>query len=117
MKNNRETGSRYEQKAAAYLTQAGYRVLEMNYCCPFGEIDVIGEKGAVLVFFEVKYRRDSSFGHPLEAVDEKKQKRIYRTARHYLDYHHIPPDRDCRFDVIGILGNTITHIKSAFGGM
>ena len=117
MRNNRETGSRYEQLAAAYLQKRGYRILEANYRCPRGEVDLIGKKDGVLVFFEVKYRKNSRWGSPLEAVDERKRKRLYRTAEHYIAVHEEAGNAACRFDVIGILETEVIHIENAFGGM
>ena len=117
MQNHRSTGSRYEQKAAAYLAEKGYTVLACNYRCPVGEIDLIGTRNGVLVFFEVKYRRSENFGSPLEAVGQEKIRRIYRTAQHYLKTRNIDLQQPCRFDVIGIQGYQIVHIENAFGGM
>ena len=117
MKNNRETGSRYEEKAAAYLKKQGYTILEQNYRCPTGEIDLIARKEGLIVFAEVKYRKNMAFGNPLEAVDEKKRRKLYRTAQHYCTFHPEAAGGPCRFDVIGILGEKLIHIEDAFGGM
>lgn len=102
-KNNRYTGTIYEQKAGAYLEGLGYRILEYNYRCRQGEIDIIAMDGEYLVFCEVKYRSDRSKGMPEEAVDIRKQRVISKCALYYMTVHglfHVP----CRFDVIGILG-------------
>ena len=56
--NRRETGSRYEKQAAVYLEQKGYEILEMNFRCRRGEIDLVARDGEYLVFVEVKYRAD-----------------------------------------------------------
>ena len=76
--NKRQTGSRYEETAAAFLTSKGYRVLERNFRCRQGEIDLICRHGKYLVFAEVKYRSGLSMGSPAEAVDARKQERIRR---------------------------------------
>ena len=76
--NKRQTGSRYEETAAAFLTSKGYRVLERNFRCRQGEIDLICRHGRYLVFAEVKYRSGLSMGSPAEAVDARKQERIRR---------------------------------------
>ena len=79
--NKRMEGSRYEKLAARYLEQKGMDILELNYRCRTGEIDIIARDGEYLVFVEVKYRSGASFGDPSEAVTAKKQERIRKTAR------------------------------------
>lgn len=113
--NKRKTGAVYEQKAAEYLEKAGCRILEMNYRCRAGEIDIVARDGRYVVFCEVKYRSGSRAGSPLEAVDFKKQQVIFRCAQFYLAEHRLQ-DVPCRFDVIGIESEEITHIKDAFAG-
>ena len=114
-RNKRRTGTRYEQSAGFFLEQIGYEVLEYNYRCRFGEIDIIAKDGICLVFCEVKYRSGREKGSPLEAVDNRKQQRIFRCASHYLAGRGLE-DVPCRFDVIGIEGTAVTHIKNAFTG-
>ena len=114
-RNKRRTGTRYEQAAGFFLEQIGYEVLEYNYHCRFGEIDIIAKDGICLVFCEVKYRSGREKGSPLEAVDNRKQQRIFRCASHYLAGRGLE-DVPCRFDVIGIEGTAVTHIKNAFTG-
>ncbi len=103
-KNNRLTGTVYEREAGAYLESLGYRVLEYNYRCRQGEIDIVAMDGDCLVFCEVKYRSDASKGMPEEAVDGRKQRVLSKCALYYMTVHglaHVP----CRFDVVGILGS------------
>lgn len=114
-RNKRRTGTRYEQAAGFFLEQIGYEVLEYNYRCRFGEIDIIAKDGICLVFCEVKYRSGREKGSPLEAVDNRKQQRIFRCASQYLAGRGLE-DVPCRFDVIGIEGMAVTHIKNAFTG-
>ena len=114
-RNKRRTGTRYEQAAGFFLEQIGYEVLEYNYRCRFGEIDIIAKDGICLVFCEVKYRSGREKGSPLEAVDNRKQQRIFRCASHYLAGRGLE-DVPCRFDVIGIEGTAVTHNKNAFTG-
>ena len=114
-RNKRRTGTRYEQAEGFFLEQIGYEVLEYNYRCRFGEIDIIAKDGICLVFCEVKYRSGREKGSPLEAVDNRKQQRIFRCASHYLAGRGLE-DVPCRFDVIGIEGTAVTHIKNAFTG-
>lgn len=119
--NRRQTGTDYERAAGCYLEGLGYEILEYNYRCRSGEIDIVARDREYLVFCEVKYRSDNRKGYPLEAVDKRKQQTIFRCAVYYLTEHRLA-DAPCRFDVIGIdgVGGTkeaeITHIKNAFSG-
>lgn len=113
--NNREIGSKAEDRAVRYLMLRLYKIVERNYAARTGEIDIIAKKDNTYVFVEVKYRSDISKGYPAEAVTELKKKKIRRTAEHYLVSKHINIDNtDIRFDVIEILGRKIKHIKAAF---
>lgn len=115
MENRRQIGSDYEKRAAEYLKQQGFCIIEQNFYSRSGEIDIIAKDGRYLVFVEVKYRRDNSCGNPLEAVNAKKQKRICRTAFYYCAKHGYGDITPCRFDVIAMEGeDQITHIKNAF---
>ncbi len=113
-KNKRRIGSRYEKQACEYLKEQGYHILELNYRCKWGEIDLIAKEGAYLVFVEVKYRSDVSFGIPEEAVDKRKQRVISRVADYYCmtkGYTEVTP---CRFDVVAFLGDKVHLIRNAF---
>ena len=112
--NKRKTGREKEELAGEYLCQKGYEILDMNFYGRFGEIDIIARDSGTLVFAEVKYRKSERLGNPLEAVDTRKQKKICQTALYYLAKHHISDRVPCRFDVIGITGEEITHIENAF---
>lgn len=114
-KNKRQTGAAYERAAGYYLEQLGFEILEYNYRCRAGEIDIIAKDGDYLVFCEVKYRSDSKTGSPAEAVDCRKQRTIFRCAMQYLTQRHLE-EIPCRFDVIGIEGTEVTYIKNAFTG-
>lgn len=113
--NTRTIGTRYEKVAAEYLEQKGYKILQKNYRNRYGEIDVIAQKDAVLVFIEIKFRSSDSYRDPLEAVDQRKQKRISQTALFYYAAHGYSENASCRFDVIGIYEDgTVKHIENAF---
>ena len=114
--NNREKGSRYEDRAASFFFERGAEVLERNYRRKTGEIDLIVREDRTLVFVEVKYRKEKRRGDPAEAVTPSKMRRIYQTAEWYLQEKKISPGTPCRFDVISILGDELRHIPSAFGG-
>lgn len=113
MPNNREKGRTFESKAAQFLKDQGYLIKETNWASMTGEIDIIGYDGQTLVFIEVKYRKESTFGWPQEAVTPKKQKKIIKTALMYLKRQGIK-NRDIRFDVVSICGSNVEIIKNAF---
>lgn len=114
MKNSRETGAEYEEKAAQYLQTLGYEVIERNYRCKQGEIDLIAKDGTYLVFVEVKYRRDTRLGEPLEAVDTRKQHKISAAAAYYCFSHGISQQQPCRFDAAAFMQGKWTVIQNAF---
>ena len=114
MQNRRQLGSTYEEIAAKYLERNGYRILERNFRCRIGEIDLIAMDGNVLVFVEVKYRKNGNFGNPAEAVTPAKQRTICRVAGYYRMVKKIPEYLPCRFDVVAILGEKIEVIRHAF---
>ncbi len=111
-------GSHGEAIAATYLTDAGLRVLDRNWRCRDGELDIVAREGTALVFCEVKTRRATGFGHPVEAVPAAKQRRLRTLAQRWLAAHaeHAP---DVRFDVVGVLVGpagpaVVTHLRGAF---
>ncbi|MGL6173246.1 MAG: YraN family protein [Cellulosilyticaceae bacterium] len=111
--NNRKIGSQYELLAKKYLLQNQYTILEMNYRCKSGEIDIIAKDGEYIIFVEVKYRSNTKFGYPRESVNYYKQKRIIAAAKYYL-FTHRWYHKSCRFDVLEILYDQVTYIKNAF---
>lgn len=113
-KNHRATGSIYEEKIAAFLKQNGFVILERNYRCKQGEIDIVARDGKYFVFVEVKYRATEAAGFSLEAIDRRKALRIRNAAVYYLYSHHLSEETPCRFDAAGIDGDEITYIKNAF---
>lgn len=114
MENKRQTGSSYERIAAEYLSEQGYQILQMNYRCRIGEIDIIATDASYLVFVEVKYRSDKSCGLPQEAVGPRKQRIICKVADYYRLTHGCSEVTPCRFDVIAICGDNIELIQNAF---
>lgn len=107
-------GASWEEAVACYLKNAGVTIVERNYRCSQGEIDIIGFHQDCLVFFEVKYRKNEAFGTPQEAVDRRKQAKICRCAEVYLYRQQIQPDRRMRFDVVAVCGEDIRWIRNAF---
>ena len=112
-KNNRETGSHYERLAGADLEQEGYEILEYNYRCKTGEIDIIAREAGYLVFCEVKYRASDKKGHPAEAVNPAKQRTISKSALCYMTVNGID-EVPCRFDVVSIENHEVTLYRNAF---
>lgn len=112
--NKRTTGSHYERKVAAFLQKRGFEILEMNFRCRSGEIDLIAQDGEYLVFVEVKYRSSGSAGSALEAIDARKTAQVRRVAEVYLYKKRYPENTRCRFDAAGVDGEKITYIKNAF---
>ncbi len=110
-------GSKGEAIAAEYLREKGYKILAMNYFCRFGEIDIIAEKDDVLVFTEVKLRKNRDFANALEYVTKSKQEKIIKTAMIYMSTLG-NEQRYSRFDVIEIYHdgkvNEINHLENSF---
>lgn len=111
--NKRHVGTFYENIAKEYLLSIGYEIICMNYRCRLGEIDIICRDGETVVFVEVKYRKNNSIQNPLEAVDIRKQIKIRKVSSVYVLEQKLY-DVSLRYDVIGILGDEITHIEDAF---
>lgn len=113
--NKREKGTEQEMVAAQYLKKKGYVILEQNYRCRYGELDIVARKDATLVIVEVKFRSGSGCGDPAEAVDARKQRKICRVTLNYLMRHPQYQEKPCRFDVISVYGDgQIRHIENAF---
>lgn len=104
MRMNRfELGKLAERIAADRLAEEGYTIIERNWRCPRGELDVIAEKDGFLVFVEVRSRRATgTFGLPEESVDARKQRQVRETARYYM-HRSGQSERNCRFHVVTVL--------------
>jgi putative endonuclease len=107
-----------EDLACQYLKEQGLILIERNYRCRCGELDLIMRDGAQLVFVEVRYRRNHRYGTPAETVTRLKQVRLLRAAARYLQSRH--SNAPCRFDVIAITErqgkSTLQWIRDAFQG-
>lgn len=99
---NKSTGDYGERVAAAWLTERGMVVLDRNWSCPQGELDLVLRDGDVLVVCEVKTRRSAAYGHPLEAVTPIKFARLRRLAAVWIEQHDVRP-REVRIDMVGVL--------------
>lgn len=116
--SSRAFGGSIERVAEAYLHKQGLSTVDRNYTCKTGEIDLVMVHENTLVFVEVRYRRSAEFGNAAESVTRKKQRRLIRTAEHFLMCKDDFADSACRFDVIAIHGTepsySIDWIEDAF---
>lgn len=112
--NKRQIGSYYENLAASFLENQGLRIIEKNFRCRFGEIDLIAKDKNYLVFAEVKWRNSGFSGTAKEAVTYEKQRTISKVAKYYLFQKKISFDSFLRFDVIAIDQEEISWQKDAF---
>lgn len=115
---NAGVGRRGEDLAAAFLEKSGFAIIERNFRCKGGEVDIVAREGKTLVFVEVKSRKTLTYGLPQLAVTPFKQRQISKAALTWLARNH-KHDSPARFDVIAILLNNnyhhqIEHIKNAF---
>jgi len=110
-----KSGVLAEQLAAQYLQQQGLKLLQTNYSCRFGEIDLILQDGESLVFAEVRMRSSAAFGGAAASIDARKQAKLLKTAQFYLsELKRIPP---CRFDAVLMQASDLQQIewiKNAF---
>lgn len=94
-----------EERAARYLESCGYRVLDRNWRTREGELDLVVAQRDALVAVEVKTRRSEGFGHPFEAIDERKRRRLWRLAMAWIAAHpEHAQGRRLRIDAIGLIG-------------
>ena len=98
----RRKGGRFEQLALTWLTSQGLTLVQRNYQCRLGEIDLIMRERELLVFVEVRFRGANSQVAPCETVDFRKQQKLLRAARHFLLWNQALAELPCRFDVLGI---------------
>ncbi|MEW6376837.1 MAG: YraN family protein [Thermodesulfobacteriota bacterium] len=113
----KELGKKGEELALRFLKKRGYRIIERNYVCKMGEMDIIAREKDTLTFVEVKTRTSTTFGPPQLAVTTSKQKQLSKIALHFLKEKQLE-DVKARFDVVAILlrpkGEEIELIKNAF---
>lgn len=113
--NNRriELGKKGEDISVKFLKKQGYEIIERNYRCSLGEIDIIAKDKNILCFVEVKMRNTKEYGLPEEAIDGYKQKNLARVALTYLKQKRIY-EQDLRFDIVSVYPDRIQLIKDAF---
>ena len=100
--NTRSAGASYEDVALAHLEKAGLALLERNFNCRYGEIDLVMNEQNVVVFVEVRYRRSRGFGGGIDSVDAGKRAKLVRAAGAFLADHPRLAACACRFDVLAI---------------
>jgi putative endonuclease len=111
---NYKKGKEGELRAAEFLTNIGYEVIEVNYNAFNAEIDLICRDGDVYVFVEVKSKSSKKYGMGFEEVSTAKQKKIVNCAKLYMRDNNISSRASARFDIISIDEGKILHIKNAF---
>ncbi|WP_432400603.1 YraN family protein [Wukongibacter sp. M2B1] len=107
--NRKNIGDIGENRAVEFLKKKGYKILSRNYRCRFGEIDIIAKDRNCFVFVEVKTRRDTSYGRPVEAISRVKISRIVKTLNFYLAQNRIY-DSDIRIDAIEVFMKTLSEV-------
>lgn len=109
-------GHKYEQLACSYLLNQNLQLVHRNFSCKHGEIDLImldqDCNADMLVFIEVRYRKNRFYGHPIETVTSRKQARIVRSAWSFISDYPAFKDYPTRFDVLTILGKSVEITKN-----
>ncbi len=119
LRPERSLGERGEVAAARFLRRLGYHIIARRHRNPLGELDLVAVDGRTVVFVEVKTRRSTAAGHPHDAVDPAKQRRLSRLALAFLERHDLS-DCSCRFDVVAVTWQpgqprpSIEHFRHAF---
>lgn len=115
--NSRAIGREWESEALKRLEAAGLKLLDRNYRCRAGELDLVLRDGDSVTFVEVRFRRRADFGSGAESVGHSKRRRLIAAAQHYLQRHPVLADLPCRFDVVAIgpgANPQIEWIRDAF---
>ena len=115
MAAHNELGKWGEDLAADYLQRKGYTIIERDWKSGRRDLDIVAKNGNVIVFVEVKTRRNSLYGQPEEAVDYRKLQSLQQAINHYIKFRHIR--QEVRFDIISIVGTIgsepdIQHIQN-----
>ena len=115
MLNKRELGKKGEGLACKALEKEGYRIIDKNFSCKQGELDIIAEEKGTICFIEVKSRTSISYGLPEESVTNWKQRKLLKVAFIYIEKKRIKP-MDMRFDIVSVdlKTNETRIIRNAF---
>ena len=118
MDRRRQTGQQGEAIAAGYFIERGFRILDRNWRCPIGELDIVMEQGDTLIFVEVRTRRGQRYGSPEESITPNKQARLIELAHSYLQQLQ-PSHQQWRIDILAVQLDQkppqINHIENAVG--
>ena len=114
--DNKEKGADTEQFACDYLQAKGLQLIQRNFFSRYGEIDIIMREGDTLIFIEVRYRNNNTFGGAAASVTPAKQQRIIKTALAYQQKN--APHDGMRFDVLAVEGDRskVEWVQNAFAG-
>jgi putative endonuclease len=110
----RATGNRFEEAARDFLEARGLRLVRANFLCRHGEIDLVMRDGDVLVFVEVRYRRNGAFGGALGSVTMAKRRKLVSAAHLWMAWHPNDARRPSRFDVLAFEGDDVEWVRGAF---
>lgn len=111
-RSSREKGIIIETLAADYLQQRELQILQRNFRCRLGEIDLIAVQDQTLIFVEVRFRKNAQYGGPLESIGCQKQRKLIRTAEFFLKTHPRYRSAFCRFDVIAVsMDNGLPNVE------
>ena len=114
-------GERGERMAGDHLLNRGYAILEKNYRCRYGEVDIVAQQGAELVFTEVRTRSSTAFGTAQESITSTKARHLIAASQHYLERHSLT-DKDWRIDLVsinwppGAVSPGVEHLEYAVEG-
>ncbi len=103
MEQRKQLGNTSEALAQAYLEKQGFLLLQANFSCKQGELDLIMRRDKLLLFVEVRSKTNQKYGLPLETVTYKKQEKLRKTAEYYLHLHPELAALYCRFDVVSVV--------------
>ena len=111
-------GKAAEDIAVRYLKKQGVKILQRNFHCRFGELDIIALDEQILSFVEVRYRKNETLLTAIETIDERKCRKLLKTSAFYLNFEKKYQSYQCRFDILTITGNLkqphVEWIKNAF---
>jgi putative endonuclease len=106
-------GIEAERRAAAALIAEGYTIVDTNWRCDAGELDIVAREGSVLAFVEVRSRSSDEYGHASEMIGGRKKSRVVRAAKVYVAIEK-PIEPELRFDVVAVTGEAIEIIRDAW---
>ena len=113
--STQQKGQAVEAYVASWLVSHGYIIVQRNFRCRLGELDIIAEHGEYLVFVEVRSRGSSRYGEALHAISPGKVAQVAKVAAYFLAYHGAPwASRPKRFDVVAVTAGVPTLLQDAF---